>query len=170
MLAMVRRRHMAVSKAGFPRWVYAEHVHSLRWGSEADAIALDGLEVPWGERPCDPDSPTPWGRVAVQPDVHGYEVKISRSDWLREHRTEGRKSLPWRQHCSHWWIVVPDVGVVRREELPDGWGLLVGRKRLRAEVRARRESRKEVPHEVLVTVARQAIKTDRVYWKGASDE
>lgn len=55
--------------------------------------------------------------------LHGFEVKASRGDWLRELREPG-KAEPVAKFCDFWWVVVPDAEMVR-DELPDGWGLLV---------------------------------------------
>lgn len=158
MLDLLAARHSAINKFGFPRWVYAEKVYDYRWGSEVDAVALDGLAVPHAELPAGPDGS--WHRLPLRPDVHGFEVKVSRSDWLRELRTEGGKSHPWRSRCSHWWIVVPDRGIVRDGELPDGWGLLVGTRQLRAVVKAARDhDPHEFGHATYTLVARAALRT-----------
>lgn len=93
------------------RYVLAEHVRHDpgRGRSIADAIAIDT----WGS-----------GHYALE----GYEVKCTRSDWRRElaagpDGTPYAKSLTWRRHCRRWYILAP-AGVVPREELPDGWGLI----------------------------------------------
>jgi hypothetical protein len=54
--------------------------------------------------------------------VHGFEIKVSRSDWLRELK-QPEKAEPLYRHCDHWWIVAPR-GVVKDGELPPTWGLL----------------------------------------------
>jgi hypothetical protein len=48
----------------------------------------------------------------------GYEVKVSRSDWLQDQKYE-----EYRAACHLFFIVAPK-GVVQRQELPDGVGLL----------------------------------------------
>lgn len=48
----------------------------------------------------------------------GYEIKVDRSDWLSDKKFE-----QYRQYC-HALIVVAPKGVVRKEELPHGVGLL----------------------------------------------
>jgi hypothetical protein len=53
--------------------------------------------------------------------IHGFEIKVSRSDWLRELK-KPEKSGPVQQYCDRWWIVTPK-GIVKREELPPTWGL-----------------------------------------------
>ncbi|WP_186200613.1 hypothetical protein [Burkholderia gladioli] len=52
--------------------------------------------------------------------VHGMEVKVSRSDWLRELK-DPSKSAPVQRYCDHWWIVAP-AGVIKDGELPPTWG------------------------------------------------
>jgi hypothetical protein len=55
--------------------------------------------------------------------VHGFEVKVSRSDWLSELRNPA-KSASIQQFCDYWWLVVGDKDIVQPGELPDTWGLL----------------------------------------------
>lgn len=66
----------------------------------------------------------------------GHEVKVSRADWLAELR-DPTKADPVKRYCRQWYLVVPDAGIVKPGELPDGWGLLVkAGARLRVKVRA----------------------------------
>lgn len=58
-------------------------------------------------------------RSWVRPLYSGYEVKVSRSDWLRD-----QKLLDYLPLCHELWVVAP-MGVVKSEELPDKVGLLV---------------------------------------------
>ena len=53
--------------------------------------------------------------------VHGYEIKIARSDWLREIQ-QPEKSRDFQDRCNYWWVAAPE-GVVKLEELPGNWGL-----------------------------------------------
>jgi hypothetical protein len=48
----------------------------------------------------------------------GYEVKVSRSDWLRDQKFEAYRA------CCHLMFVVAPKGVVQHQELPGGVGLL----------------------------------------------
>jgi hypothetical protein len=69
-------------------------------------------------------------------ELHGVEVKVTRSDWLRELKNPA-KSEPVQRYCHRWWIAtLPDV--VRDDELPSTWGLLIlkGKTRLVASVQA----------------------------------
>lgn len=56
--------------------------------------------------------------------VHGFEIKESRADWLRELRNPA-KSAPVQKYCDRWWVVVSDGAIVVDGELPKTWGLLV---------------------------------------------
>jgi hypothetical protein len=59
-------------------------------------------------------------------EIHGHEVKVSRSDWLRELK-EPEKSAEFIPYVNRWWLVVPDPVIVGLGELPDGWGLMAMR-------------------------------------------
>ncbi|MHB1942265.1 MAG: hypothetical protein ACYCP0_04300 [Acidiferrobacteraceae bacterium] len=54
--------------------------------------------------------------------IHGFEIKVSRRDWVKELKSP-EKSAPVQEYCDHWWIVAPE-GVLREGELPPTWGLL----------------------------------------------
>lgn len=53
----------------------------------------------------------------------GHEIKVARSDWLHE-LEDADKADPWASQCHQWWVVAPNDRIVRREELPPGWGLM----------------------------------------------
>lgn len=55
--------------------------------------------------------------------LHGFEVKVSRGDWLRE-LADPSKADGWFQACHGWWLATPP-DIIRREDLPHGWGHLV---------------------------------------------
>lgn len=54
----------------------------------------------------------------------GHEIKVARSDWLHE-LDQIDKAEVWASQCHAWYAVAPDVSIIRPEELPHGWGLLV---------------------------------------------
>lgn len=54
--------------------------------------------------------------------IHGFEIKVSRGDWLRELKNPA-KSGSVQQYCDNWWIVAP-AGMIQPTELPPTWGLL----------------------------------------------
>lgn len=54
-------------------------------------------------------------------EICGFEIKVSRGDWLSELRSPA-KSEPVQSYCDRWWIVAP-ADVVRVDELPVTWGM-----------------------------------------------
>lgn len=56
-------------------------------------------------------------------DMHGFEVKVSKSDWQRELMNPNKVEEGIYKFCDYWWIVAPQ-GIVQRDELPKTWGLL----------------------------------------------
>ena len=98
-------------KKHFPQSSYAllRHVangtgaRSYRW---ADAIAMSI----WPSRGL---------------EIHGVEIKVSRSDWISELRAP-EKADEIARYCDHWWLAVPGKkgAIVRPGELPSGWGLM----------------------------------------------
>lgn len=56
--------------------------------------------------------------------LHGFEVKISRADWLNEVKNP-HKNDSVKKYCDHWWLVIADENMVRPGELPDDWGMMV---------------------------------------------
>lgn len=57
-------------------------------------------------------------------DVHGFEVKVSRSDWISELR-QPEKSAPVQSYCDRWWVCTPDETLIHAGELPPTWGWMV---------------------------------------------
>ncbi len=60
----------------------------------------------------------------------GHEVKASRADWLHELAREGKADL-WHDACHQWYVVAPSTSIVKPDELPMTWGLMVPKKRVR---------------------------------------
>ena len=56
--------------------------------------------------------------------LHGFEIKVSRADWLHELKNPA-KAEQIARYCHFWWLVVGDKDIVKPEELPKNWGLLV---------------------------------------------
>lgn len=52
--------------------------------------------------------------------IHGFEVKVSRRDWLNELKNPG-KSEDIQKFCDHWWVVAPK-DVILEGEVPKTWG------------------------------------------------
>ena len=59
-------------------------------------------------------------------ELHGFEVKASRSDWVKELK-EPQKAEEIFKYCDRWWIAVGDAEIVKPGELPPTWGLLIPR-------------------------------------------
>lgn len=106
MLDRLRGRYGGRSGNGY-RWVFATHVRDAAGfdaSRTADAVALDL-----------------WPSKGLE--LHGFEVKVSRSDWLRE-LAKPDKHVPVARFCDRWWLVVPDRTIVHSGELPKTWGLI----------------------------------------------
>lgn len=65
--------------------------------------------------------------------IEGFEIKVSRSDWLQELK-DARKAEAWMRYCHRWWLVTHDANIVFPGELPATWGLLVLNARGRLDV------------------------------------
>ncbi|WP_342361351.1 hypothetical protein [Terrarubrum flagellatum] len=55
-------------------------------------------------------------------ELHGFEVKVSKSDWKRE-LAQPHKAEEICQYCNRWWIVAPKE-IVDKSDLPPTWGLI----------------------------------------------
>ncbi len=56
--------------------------------------------------------------------LEGFEVKASRGDWVNELHNPAKADVFWKL-CHKWWVVAGDEKIVKKGELPDGWGLMV---------------------------------------------
>lgn len=93
------------------KWIRCEHVRSSQdWGAKAiaDFVAID--------------------KWRSSQSLIGHEVKVSRSDWLREvkdfKKGQWSKSELVKKYCNQWYLVVSDPAIVKDGELPDDWGLM----------------------------------------------
>ncbi len=102
----------------------------------------------------------------------GYEVKATRKDWLRE-LDKPEKNERWQTQCHEWYIVAPK-DIVRLEELPTGWGLMIprGDDGLRIAARSDRNGagEKTIALDLLAAVFRSADNERRRLEKIARDE
>jgi hypothetical protein len=78
--------------------------------------------VGFGERRADGIAVAMWRSLGLE--IHGFEVKCSRSDWLAELKDAGKSDEIFK-YCNRWWIVLGDASIVRDGELPPTWGLQV---------------------------------------------
>ncbi len=77
------------------------------------------------ERRCDGVAIGMWestGRL-----IHGFEVKVSRSDWLRELK-DVSKADHFIDQCDRWWLVTGDASIAKLEEIPAAWGWMTATK------------------------------------------
>jgi hypothetical protein len=58
--------------------------------------------------------------------LHGFEIKVSRADWIKE-RDQPEKAEEIARFCHYWWLAVSDGAIVKDGELPQPWGLLVAK-------------------------------------------
>lgn len=151
MLDLLHTRYSKVNPGNGPRYVIAEHVRNQcgfgGWGDAGPLRTADALVVDlW------PSS----GHL-----IHGFEVKVSRSDWLTELK-DPDKAEAFKPYCDRWWLVVPDATLVR-DDLPAGWGLLAlgSDGRLRVRTRAPKLARHPMPFEMTAAWLRAAAKTAR---------
>lgn len=56
--------------------------------------------------------------------IEGMEIKVSRTDWLRELK-KPEKAEAFVPYCDKWWVVAGHADVVKLPELPPTWGLMV---------------------------------------------
>jgi hypothetical protein len=59
--------------------------------------------------------------------VWGFEMKVSRADWLKELK-QPEKSESILRFCDYWAVVVSDKNIVKEGELPATWGMYVAQK------------------------------------------
>lgn len=59
-------------------------------------------------------------------DLTGFEIKASRSDWLRELK-EPQKADRIASFCDRWYVVTGAKDIVLPGELPTAWGLIIPR-------------------------------------------
>lgn len=95
--------------------------------------------------------------------IHGFEIKVSRSDWLRELQ-DPAKAEAFIGLVDHWWLVVSDRAIVR-DDLPAGWGMLAqaGTSHLRVVVPApKRDPRPMTRGQVVSLMRAVEATTDRM--------
>lgn len=106
------------------RWTADQIVALLRQKYSGDAYAFVE-QVPNGtgmdkSRTCDAMAMSLWPSNGLH--LYGFEVKVSRSDWLKEIQ-DPTKAEAFAAYCNQWWIVAPK-GIVKLDELPATWGLM----------------------------------------------
>lgn len=59
-------------------------------------------------------------------ELIGFEIKVSRGDWLKELRAP-EKAEDMFAYCDRWYLVAGSRDLIKPGELPAPWGLLVPR-------------------------------------------
>lgn len=113
-------------------------------------------------------------------DVHGFEIKCSRNDWVRELKRP-EKADEIATYCDFWWLVVAEKEIVKDGELPEPWGLLTSNgKELRVAKRATRLDPKPLTrkfmaamlrraHENATNAVRKSKEAEEAYARGVAD-
>ena len=113
------------------RYVVAEHISNTggNWVHRIPERIADFIAVDLYHEETLPDGrKAGYGSHGLRRDgthvqtIHGHEIKVSRSDWLAELK-DPTKAQAWKQYCDKWWLVT-SPGVAKKDELPDGWGLI----------------------------------------------
>ena len=90
-------------------------------------------------------------------DLHGFEIKINRSDWLKELKTP-EKAEEIAQFCDFWWVVSTKE-IVKIEEMPLNWGLLIPHgSTMKVVKQAKLLKAKPIDHLFLAAILRRAQK------------
>lgn len=93
-------------------------------------------------------------------ELHGFEVKCSRSDWKRELDNPG-KSEPIQQFTDRWWVVASSEELIFPGELPPTWGLMVPHgDGLRIRIEAPKLKAKPLDRAFVAAILRRAASED----------
>jgi hypothetical protein len=103
-LSVLRHRHSG------DEWVFLSHLKTATGWQTGRGREVDGWAM------------NMWPSRGLK--THGFEVKVSRSDWLSELKNPDKADEGF-QFCDFWWLVVGDASIVQDGELPTGWGLMV---------------------------------------------
>lgn len=109
-------------------------------------------------------------------EVLGFEIKVSRQDWLKELK-QPEKSQAVQRYCDRWWIVAGHRDIVKSGELPPTWGLMVATKqRLVITVDAPKLSARDIDRPFIASLFRSMNdrlsseeKSNEFYEKGKAD-
>lgn len=103
LLDRLGRKHQA------PAWAFLTQVRNATGYSHGRTRTADALAMSlWPSRGL---------------ELHGFEVKSRRSDWLSELKNP-KKAEEIARFCHRWWLVAEN-DVVELSELPPSWGLMV---------------------------------------------
>lgn len=111
--------------------------------------------------------------------IHGFEIKVSRSDLVQELMMP-EKSAAIAAYCDRWWLVLPRATLLQDGELPTDWGLLTIRgKSLRIQKAAPQRSPLPLDRGFVASLLRSAHKespstdeldAERIKWNASAKE
>lgn len=88
---------------------------------------------------------------------HGFEIKVSRTDWLGELK-QPDKAEEFKQYMDRWWLVLGDASIIKPGELPAGWGLLAPQGGvLHAVTKAPKLTPQPMPRSFLAAIMRRVV-------------
>lgn len=73
-------------------------------------------------RTCDAMAMSLWPGRGIW--LAGFEIKVSRSDWLKE-LSEPSKADGFQSLCHRWYLLTSDDKVAQIDEIPETWGWMV---------------------------------------------
>ncbi|MCH8853457.1 MAG: hypothetical protein IID41_12530 [Planctomycetes bacterium] len=125
--------------------------HSKAWAFMPQVREATGFG---GFRICDALAMSLWPSRGLE--LHGFEIKSNRIDWLRE-LNKPEKAEAICAFCDRWWVVAGDLKIVRDDELPPTWGLMVPRGAgLVVKVQAPKLEAKPITRDFLASILRRA--------------
>lgn len=112
MLALLAKRYRGEQRGNGPAWAFVPKVRNAAGFNATRTIDAIAMSL-WPSRGL---------------ELHGHEIKVSRSDWLRELK-DPAKAEAFTEQVDRWWLVVSDASIVQEGELPPTWGLMVATSR-----------------------------------------
>lgn len=91
-------------------------------------------------------------------EIHGVEIKVSKSDWKREAK-DPNKAEEIAQFCDKWWIHVAPGVIEDLSEVPPAWGVRVfDGKRWKTLREAKKTASKSISRGFLASILRASQK------------
>lgn len=91
----------------------------------------------------------------------GFEIKVSRTDWLKE-KEMPEKADAIARYCDFWYLVVGSTEIVQNGELPPTWGFIAPRgDKLVVSKEAQQLTPQPMDRKFLAALLRRASEVDR---------
>lgn len=92
-------------------------------------------------------------------ELHGFELKTSRSDWLRELKQPSKADAAFR-FCDRWFVLATD-GVVKPDEVPEPWGWIeIKGERMFTRKQAPKNAPEAWPRHLIAAMQRRTSRTE----------